>query len=230
VSMWDPFTEPARRSIVRAQEIASRHSGRYIDHDDIFLAAAEDEGVSEALRASGVSLPDVLSFAERRTEPVQTAQEQEMVFTAEAKRLIELAFGEARKLGHDYVGPEHLVLGYLGTPANDCKASAALKIDADALRARLVDRFAEGSPAGSVKRPATRAPQVRVSLRDFFDDLCAQTNTIDPESLWNDVQMAADRRDLGAVMVYGLALFARDEARPDDVLAVLQTRLNELTR
>src|ERR1700739_4275162 len=115
MSMWEPFTERARRSIVLAQEEAQRLGNNYIGTEHILLGIIS-EGESPAakvLETLGVNLAkarqEVEAIIARGAEIVQ----QEMIFTPPAKRAIELAFEEARQLNHNYVGTEHLLLGLI---------------------------------------------------------------------------------------------------------------------
>ncbi|MHB2016822.1 MAG: ATP-dependent Clp protease ATP-binding subunit [Candidatus Xenobia bacterium] len=111
--MWEPFTERARRSIVLAQEEAQRLGNNYIGTEHLLLGIiSEGESVAaKVLENLGVSLHKVRSEVESIVGKGGQATQQEMVFTPRAKRVIELAFEEARALAHNYIGTEHLLLG-----------------------------------------------------------------------------------------------------------------------
>ena len=111
--MWEPFTERARRSIVLAQEEAQRLGNNYIGTEHLLLGIiSEGESVAaKVLENLGVSLQKVRSEVEAIVGKGGPTSQQEMVFTPRAKRVIELAFEEARALAHNYIGTEHLLLG-----------------------------------------------------------------------------------------------------------------------
>ncbi|MEA2721401.1 MAG: ATP-dependent Clp protease ATP-binding subunit ClpC [Candidatus Eremiobacteraeota bacterium] len=107
--MWEPFTEPARRAIVRAQEVAQMFSSHYIGTEHIAFALAEGDNEVGHLLAEAFDRDAI----RERLGDVSRAPEQEMVFTTGAKRSIETAFENARRLSHNYIGLAHLALGIL---------------------------------------------------------------------------------------------------------------------
>ena len=111
--MWEPFTERARRSIVLAQEEAQRLGNNYIGTEHLLLGIiSEGESVAaKVLENLEVNLQKVRSEVEAIVGKGSQTTQQEMVFTPRAKRVIELAFEEARALAHNYIGTEHLLLG-----------------------------------------------------------------------------------------------------------------------
>ena len=111
MSLWEPFTEPARHAIVRAQEVAQMFASTYIGTEHIAFALAERDDELGRLLTNAVDrerLRELLGGARGFPKP-------EMVFTPGAKRTIELAFENARRLGHDYISAAHLALGILGS-------------------------------------------------------------------------------------------------------------------
>jgi ATP-dependent Clp protease ATP-binding subunit ClpC len=115
MSMWEPFTERARRSIVLAQEEAQRLGNNYIGTEHILLGIiSEGESLAaKVLETLGVNLAKVRAEVEAIVGRGGQTVQQEMVFTPRAKRVIELAFEEARQLSHNYIGTEHLLLGLI---------------------------------------------------------------------------------------------------------------------
>jgi ATP-dependent Clp protease ATP-binding subunit ClpA len=107
--MWEPFTEPARHAIVRAQEVAQMFGASYIGTEHMTFALAEsDDAVGEALAKS----VDRDALRER-LGAVSSTPVTEMVFTSGAKHSIERAFEAARRLDHNFIGTAHIVLGIL---------------------------------------------------------------------------------------------------------------------
>lgn len=111
--MWEPFTERARKSIVLAQEEAQRLGNNYIGTEHLLLGIiSEGESVAaKVLENLGIGLKRVRNEVEAIVGKGNKPGNQEMVFTPRAKRVIELAFEEARNLSHNYIGTEHLLLG-----------------------------------------------------------------------------------------------------------------------
>jgi len=111
--LWEPFTERARRAIILAQEEAQRLGNNYIGTEHLLLGIiSEGESVAaKVLENLDISLEKVRGEVEAIVGRGSSSARGEMVFTPRAKRVIELAFEEARKLGHNYIGTEHLLLG-----------------------------------------------------------------------------------------------------------------------
>jgi len=111
--LWEPFTERARRAIILAQEEAQRLGNNYIGTEHLLLGIiSEGESVAaKVLENLEINLEKVRGEVEAIVGRGSSSARGEMVFTPRAKRVIELAFEEARKLGHNYIGTEHLLLG-----------------------------------------------------------------------------------------------------------------------
>ena len=112
---FDRFTERARHVLALAQEEAQRLNHAYIGTEHLLLGLLrESEGVAaRALDTFGVQLPRVRSGIEYIVGQGEAAISSDLGLTPRAKRAIELAVKEARRLRHDYVGTEHLLLGLL---------------------------------------------------------------------------------------------------------------------
>jgi hypothetical protein len=111
MTMWQPFSEPARRTVVRAQEVALMFGANFIGTQHMVFALAEaDDPVGAALTnaVDRDALREQLGALSR-------APSEEMVFTPAAKQSIELAFENARRLDHNYIGTAHLALGIIAS-------------------------------------------------------------------------------------------------------------------
>ncbi len=110
---FDRFTERARKILTLAQEEATRLNHNYIGTEHLLLGLVrESEGVAAKILANlGVELDsvrkEVESSVQRGTNPVVG----EIGLAPRAKKVVELAIDEARRLGHHYIGTEHLLLG-----------------------------------------------------------------------------------------------------------------------
>ncbi|MBC5829669.1 MAG: pyridoxamine 5'-phosphate oxidase [Candidatus Eremiobacteraeota bacterium] len=140
MSMWEPFTESARQSMVLAQEEAQRLGDRDIHTRHLLLGILMEAHsvAARALQASGVTLDAAREQADKDASSAN-AMVDEMRFTPRSKRTIELAFEQARLLNHNYVGAEHLTLALLKTINGSASGIlTALHADRDAIRAEII--------------------------------------------------------------------------------------------
>ncbi len=114
VAMFERFTHRARRVIILAQKEAIRLNHRAVGTEHILLGIIrEGEGVaSKILESLNISPERVQADIEQAVGRGEHAH-QEVAFTPSAKKVLELALEEARQLGHNYTGTEHLLLGLI---------------------------------------------------------------------------------------------------------------------
>ncbi len=114
-SRFEKFTERARKVLTLAQEEAQRFNHNYIGTEHILLGLVrEGDGIAaKVLSNLGVELSKVRSAVEFIIGRGERTVKGEIGLTPRAKRVIELAVDEARRLGHNYIGTEHLLLGLL---------------------------------------------------------------------------------------------------------------------
>ena len=114
-SRFEKFSERARRVLTLAQEEAKHFNHNYIGTEHILLGLVrEEEGVGAKVLANlGVGLSKARSAVEFIIGRGEKPSTGEIGLTPRAKRVIELAIDEARHLGHNYIGTEHLLLGLL---------------------------------------------------------------------------------------------------------------------
>jgi ATP-dependent Clp protease ATP-binding subunit ClpC len=180
MSMWEPFTERARRSIVLAQEEAQRLGNNYIGTEHILLGIiSEGESLAaKVLESLGVNLAKVRQEVEAIVGRGGQTVQQEMVFTPRAKRVIELAFEEARQLNHNYIGTEHLLLGLIregeGVAA---RVLTNLGVDPAKVRVQTTSLLgAEGQP--TAPKGKSKTPTLDAYGRDLTQ--LARDNKLDP--------------------------------------------------
>ncbi|PQV64992.1 ATP-dependent Clp protease ATP-binding subunit ClpC [Abditibacterium utsteinense] len=114
--MWQRFTERARRVILLGQEEAGKMNSGHVGTEHLLLGLVrENEGVAaQVLQKMGVSLPKVRTEIEQEVSPGGAdAGGGEPKLTPKAKRVLELAADEARRMRHNYIGTEHLLLALL---------------------------------------------------------------------------------------------------------------------
>jgi ATP-dependent Clp protease ATP-binding subunit ClpA len=112
---FDKFTERARKVLSFAQEEAQRFQHNYIGTEHLLLGLVrEGDGVAaKVLQNLGVELPRVRSAVEYIIGRGDRVVLGEIGLTPRAKKVIELAVDEARRLNHHYIGTEHLLLGLI---------------------------------------------------------------------------------------------------------------------
>jgi len=112
--MFGRFTERAQKVLALAQEEAVRLGHNNIGTEHILLGLIrEGDGIAaKALIGLGLGLEKIQDEVEAL---IGRGQEQptNIAYTPRAKKVIELSMDEARKLGHTYVGTEHILLGLI---------------------------------------------------------------------------------------------------------------------
>jgi ATP-dependent Clp protease ATP-binding subunit ClpC len=163
---FDKFSERARRVLTLAQEEAQRFNHNYIGTEHLLLGLVrEGEGVAaKVLGNLGVELNKVRSAVEFIIGRGDRAVLGEIGLTPRAKKVIELAVDEARRLNHGYIGTEHLLLGLVregeGIAAGVLES---LGVNLERVRAETTRILAQSQPQGAQhpsSRSTTRTPTV----------------------------------------------------------------------
>jgi len=160
-SRFEKFSERARRVLTLAQEEAQHFNHTYIGTEHILLGLLrEDEGVGAKVLANlGVGLNKARSAVEFIIGRGEKPSTGEIGLTPRAKRVIELAIDEARHLGHNYIGTEHLLLGLLregGGVASDVLDSFGVTLER--ARAETLRVLGEGVARARPTRTTSRTP------------------------------------------------------------------------
>jgi len=114
--LWEPFTEEARRAIVLSQEWAQRFNHGHLDTEHLLLGIIDVGSgvVAHTLERLAIDVRNIRLELMNVIKPgPSVSPTREMVFTDQAKRVIECAFEEARRLNVNYIGTEHLLCGIL---------------------------------------------------------------------------------------------------------------------
>jgi len=162
---FDKFTERARRVLTLAQEEAQRFNHNYIGTEHLLLGLVrEGDGVAaKVLSNLGVELTKVRSAVEFIIGRGDTRTSGEIGLTPRAKKVIELAVDEARRLSHHYIGTEHLLLG-LVREGEGIAASVleSLGVNLERVRAETTRILSQSMPQSSASgaRASTRTPTV----------------------------------------------------------------------
>ena len=160
-SRFEKFSERARRVLTLAQEEAQNFNHNYIGTEHILLGLVrEDEGVAaKVLTNLGVGLNRVRSAVEFIIGRGEKPSSGQVGLTPRAKRVIELAIDEARRLDHNYIGTEHLLLGLL----SEGEGVAAHVLDSfgitlEQARNETAHFLSQGAPKSRLTRAASRTP------------------------------------------------------------------------
>jgi ATP-dependent Clp protease ATP-binding subunit ClpC len=157
---FDKFTERARKVLTLAQEEAQRFNHNYIGTEHLLLGLVrEGDGVAaRVLSNMGVQLPKVRSAVEFIIGRGETMVMGEIGLTPRAKKVIELAVDEARRLNHHYIGTEHLLLGLVregeGIAAGVLES---LGVNLEKVRAQVMQVVSQ-SPSYSQSKQQTKTP------------------------------------------------------------------------
>jgi len=185
---FDKFTERARRVLTLAQEEAHRFNHNYIGTEHILLGLVrEGDGVAAKVLANlGVELNKVRSAVEFIIGRGDRTVLGEIGLTPRAKKVIELAVDEARRLNHSYIGTEHLLLGLVregeGIAAGVLESLGVnlerVRAETTRILSQSAPQAAGGAPAGAGARQATRTPTVDQLGIDLTQ--AARNNQLDP--------------------------------------------------
>src|SRR5438876_1420298 len=175
-TMHDKFTERVRKVIYLAREEAARLQHDYIGTEHLLLGVIrEGEGIAATvLNNLGLDLDRIRQEVENMVSASGgTMTIGEIPFTPRAKRVLELAVEEARSLGHNYVGTEHLLLGLI-REGEGVAAKVLLELGVDRKRVREETlKLLGGTPSaqGGTEREEERAETP--ALNQFGRDLTA---------------------------------------------------------
>jgi len=170
--MFERFTEKAIKVIMLAQEEARRLGHNFVGTEQILLGLiGEGTGVAaKVLKSMGVNLKDARVEVEKIIGRGSGFVAVEIPFTPRAKRVLELSLEEARQLGHNYIGTEHLLLGLIregeGVAA---RVLENLGVDLAKVRTQVIRMLGETAEvaAGGGSKGSTKTP----TLDEFGSNL-----------------------------------------------------------
>ncbi|MCP9794408.1 MULTISPECIES: ATP-dependent Clp protease ATP-binding subunit [Synechococcus] len=181
--MFERFTEKAIKVIMLAQEEARRLGHNFVGTEQILLGLiGEGTGVAaKVLKSMGVNLKDARVEVEKIIGRGSGFVAVEIPFTPRAKRVLELSLEEARQLGHNYIGTEHLLLGLIregeGVAA---RVLENLGVDLAKVRTQVIRMLGETAEvsAGGGSKGSTKTP----TLDEFGSNLTqlASDGKLDP--------------------------------------------------
>ncbi len=182
--MFERFTEKAIKVIMLAQEEARRLGHNFVGTEQILLGLiGEGTGVAaKVLKSLGVNLKDSRIEVEKIIGRGSGFVAVEIPFTPRAKRVLELSLEEARQLGHNYIGTEHLLLGLIregeGVAA---RVLENLSIDLTKVRTQVIRMLGETAEVSSGGN-ASKSNLKTATLDEFGTNLTklASESKLDP--------------------------------------------------
>lgn len=184
--MFERFTEKAIKVIMLAQEEARRLGHNFVGTEQILLGLiGEGTGIAaKTLKSMGVNLKDARVEVEKIIGRGSGFVAVEIPFTPRAKRVLELSWDEARQLGHNYIGTEHLLLGLIregeGVAA---RVLENLGVDLTKVRSHVIRLLGEsGAAAGGTTTTPSTGRSKTPTLDEFGVNLtqAAQEGRLDP--------------------------------------------------
>ncbi len=179
---FDKFTERARKVLTLAQEEAQRFNHNYIGTEHLLLGLVrEGDGVAAKVLANlGVELNKVRSAVEFIIGRGDRTVTGDIGLTPRAKKVIELAVDEARRLNHHYIGTEHLLLGLVregeGIAAGVLES---LGVSLDKVRNQIIHVLNQSQPYSQQEsKQASRTPVIDQMGMDLT--AAARTGKLDP--------------------------------------------------
>jgi len=173
--MFNRFTERARKVIVLAKEEARRFNHDYIGTEHLLLGLIrEGEGVAAAvLQKMGLGLEAIRLEVEKLVQPGPSTQMQgDVPFTPRSKKALELSAEEARSLGHNYIGTEHLLLGLIREGEGVAsQVLINLGLDLNRVRSEIMELLGSATPGFGNPQAASKSKTP--ALDAFGRDLTA---------------------------------------------------------
>ena len=187
--MFEHFTDKAIKAVMLAQEEARRLGHNLVGTEQILLGLiGEGTGIAaKVLTELGVTLPAARAEVEKIIGRGNRPAMAEIPFTPKVKRVFEQAFTEARTLGHNYIGPEHVLLGLLQEGEGVAgKVLQNLGVDLDEARSNTIKKLGEVANVAGSSRQGRRgfgtAPSKTATLDEFATNLTklATEGKLDP--------------------------------------------------
>jgi ATP-dependent Clp protease ATP-binding subunit ClpA len=177
-SVFERFTQEARQVVVWAQEEARALKHNYIGTEHLLLGLLREEEQREdgeqTLGSLGVTLTGAREKVMRIVGPGEEASRGQIPFTPRAKKVLELALREALSHGHNWIAPEHILLG-LAREDEGVASRVLLEFDTDAEKIRAgVTRALATRPLPTGSPPLTRSSAARLPMEpSWFDGIDA---------------------------------------------------------
>ncbi len=161
------FTQRARRVLSLAHQEAERAHHSMIGTEHLLIALIEEDGgvAGRVLREMGLESERVREMVMRLTGEGKTPPGEKLELSADTQQVLELAVDEAHRLGHHYIGTEHLLLGLIRTEGTAMEALRRLGVTPDEIR-RQTRRVLQESSSGNTPAAPVGSASNRGEKRD----------------------------------------------------------------
>ena len=191
--MWQRFTERARKVVFYAQEEAGRLGENYVSTEHLLLGMLheDDHVAARVLDRMGVSLSRIRSEIERQVSRGEGRLGQDMQLTPRSKKVIDMAYEEARTLNNNYIGTEHLLLGMIKEGEGLAgRTLARLGVDLERTREEVHQLQEQGKDKQEDAAPVAEEAPVRVIAQAILKQaIREQASDIHVEPGQNDVRI-----------------------------------------
>jgi ATP-dependent Clp protease ATP-binding subunit ClpC len=172
--MYGRFTEKAEKAMKFSQEIAAELGHSYVGTEHLLYGLLkEGSGIAaRVLQGQGMTDDKILKQIEELIGRGEKMKEQPLGLTPRTKRVLELSFREARKIGHNYIGTEHLLLGILKEGESVAvRIMMDLGIDPQKLFHEMVKMLNEEAPSAGGSPKTSKSYSNTPVLNQFGRDL-----------------------------------------------------------
>lgn len=172
--MFERFTEKAIKVIMLAQEEARRLGHNFVGTEQILLGlSGEGTGIAaQVLKSMNVNLKDARIEVEKIIGRGSGFVAVEIPFTPRAKRVLELSLEEARQLGHNYIGTEHLLMGLVregeGVAA---RVLENLAVNVSSIRTEVIQMLGDNAEATTANNGNMQTRSKTPTLEEFGSNL-----------------------------------------------------------
>nr|QVY57875.1 Clp protease ATP binding subunit [Betaphycus gelatinus] len=172
--MFERFTEKAIKVIMLAQEEARRLGHNFVGTEQILLGLiGEGTGIAaQVLKSMNVNLKDARIEVEKIIGRGSGFVAVEIPFTPRAKRVLELSLEEARQLGHNYIGTEHLLMGLVregeGVAA---RVLENLAVNVSSIRTEVIQMLGDNAEANANGSSNMQTRSKTPTLEEFGSNL-----------------------------------------------------------
>ena len=172
--MFERFTEKAIKVIMLAQEEARRLGHNFVGTEQILLGLiGEGTGIAaQVLKSMNVNLKDARIEVEKIIGRGSGFVAVEIPFTPRAKRVLELSLEEARQLGHNYIGTEHLLMGLVregeGVAA---RVLENLSVNISSIRTEVIQMLGDNTDVNNTNNSSSQSRSKTPTLEEFGSNL-----------------------------------------------------------
>ncbi len=185
------FTQRARRVLSLAHQEAERARQSNIGTEHLLLGLMDEEGgvAGRVLRDLGMTPDRVREVVQRVSGNPPLFDPNKIELSAETQQVLEFAVDEARRLGHHYIGTEHILLALVRIESTGMEALRRLGVTADQIRRqtrRVLNETASSSPTPAGSQPGKSGPSASNPKTPLIDQLAtdltskAEEKKLDP--------------------------------------------------